>query len=94
MPFSSTTITLENKTYKVFPGGLYSPTDPPVQEAIDQYGLHFMIHGESLSPTLMRYWQRELKVDSPDGWVYVKRDEEMADLPTSFWLLKVQESES
>ena len=89
MPLSSTTITLDGKTYKVFPGGHYGRSEPCVQKVIDQYGPRFTTHGEALSSALMRYWDREMVEGCSKGWVYVKRVEGMAELPKSFWLHQV-----
>jgi hypothetical protein len=82
---SSTTITLDNKVYKVFPGGISGRADPAVQELMDRYGKQFRCHGESLTSRLMRYWGA--------GWVYVKRDVDAVALPKSFYLLEVKEEE-
>ena len=90
MPLSSTLITLDGETYKVFPGGHYGRSEPFIQKVIDQYGPRFTTNGEALSSALMRYWDREMVEGCSKGWVYVKRDEGMAELPKSFWLHKVQ----
>jgi hypothetical protein len=82
---SSTTITLDNKVYKVFPGGISGRADPAVQELMDRYGKQFRCHGESLTSRLIRYYGA--------GWVYVKRDEGAVELPKSFYLLEVKEEE-
>jgi hypothetical protein len=94
---SSTTLTLDDKTYKVYAGGMYPRADcrpdAAVEEIVKRYGPRFESHGELLSSGLMRYWKRNFVLGSTDGWVYVKREEGAVELPKSFWLLKVKEGE-
>lgn len=61
-PKSTTTITLSGTTYKVFPGGIYGPTDPEIQHVMATHNQrhepvrnHFDGHGECLSGTLLRW---------------------------------------
>jgi hypothetical protein len=94
---SSTTLTLDNKLYKVYAGGMYPRADccpdAAVEEVIKRYGPRFESNGEVLSSGLMRYWQRGDNKGEEKGWVYVKREEGAVELPKAFWLLEVKEGE-